>query len=362
MSDRMLLNVTNSDHKQRCLLKYITLPFCYPPVYHRHQNMWQVPRMAEIISSLGYNVDVIDYDAVSVKLPNKYNLLIDIFPQHNTVYQGNLAQDCKKILFATGSAPGWQTGKEAERLEQLYQRRGTRLPAKAIAQPYPDNIATFDALFFFGNQHTLATYDSVPITKKFLITNAAYQLLQADSSRKQANTFLYYATYPQVLKGLDLLLEVFAANPAVNLIICSRFSEEKDFSQLYAHELYEYPNILAVGPVDILSGTFAKIAQIASYVILPSCSEGMSGCVITAMAAGLIPIVSAECGLDSSDAYILPNCSVDGISDCVNYFAAQSRQWVIAEANRFYNIARKRYSPGCFENSFRSALGSTLTK
>lgn len=360
MSSPICQNVNHTRHRQNCLLKYITVPFQNPPLYHRHQNMWQVPQMAKIIDDFGYNVDVINYDDAMTGLTKKYDLLIDIYPQNNTIYENHLAPNCIKVLYSTGASPEWQNCQQIARVDALNERRHSRLRPKSLVEPFGQEIASFDAMFLIGNEFTLSTYGKLPIKQVFLLKNSAYLFPDIDLSRKSPNTFLYLATYPQALKGLDLLLEVFHKNQAISLVVAGQYEAEKDFCAIYERELYLSPNILPVGVIDVTSGLFNKIRHIASFVVLPSCSEGMSGSVLTAMSAGIIPIVSRECGFADDEVFNLPECSLDCIEKTLTALARKPRDWIEREALRAAEIIRSRYRPEHFAESFRTAMQKLL--
>jgi glycosyltransferase involved in cell wall biosynthesis len=322
--------------------------------------MWQVPEMAKIIGDFGYNVDVLEYDAQELHLPNKYQLLLDIFPQNHQVYESSLTDNCLKILYSTGSSPEWQNSRHTERVQALNARRGAALPLKNFARPFGEELNLFDAMFLFGNRFTLDTYGDLPIKDIYFITNSAYDLPAIDPAHKSPNTFLYLATYPQTLKGLDLLLEVFAKCPDLNLVVCSQFQYEKDFCALYEQELYHTTNILPIGVVDVTSDLFQKIRQVASYLVLPSCSEAMSGSVLTALSAGLIPIASRICGFTKDEIFLLPDCSIDGIADTLRSFAQKPRTWILEQSVRMRELYEAKYTPAHFSASFRNALQGVL--
>ncbi|WP_314621160.1 hypothetical protein, partial [uncultured Selenomonas sp.] len=101
----------------------------------------------------------------------------------------------------------------------------------------------------------------------------------------------------QVHKGLDLLLEIFGQKDfPFELYICSSFQSEKEFCEVYKSELFHTSNIHSVGFIDIMGEKFCEISEKCSFTILPSCSEGVAGSALTAMSAGIIPIVIRECG------------------------------------------------------------------
>ncbi|MGI6091618.1 MAG: glycosyltransferase [Veillonellaceae bacterium] len=360
MSSVFLQNVNRTHYKRNCLLKYITLPFHSPPLYHRHQNMWQVPEIARIIGHYDYNVDVINYDDQQTKLGKKYELLIDIYPQNNKVYQNNLASNCIKVLYSTGAGPDWQNTQQRARVSALNARRHARLRPKSIVQPFGPEIASFDAMFLIGNEFTRSTYDNLPINKIYMIKNSAYLFPACELNKKTPNTFLYMATYPQALKGLDLLLEVFGRNQNISLVIAGQYEAEKDFCAIYSRELYQCPNILPVGVIDVTSNLFEKIRQIASFFVLPSCSEGMSGSVLTAMSAGLIPIVSRACGFSDDEVFHFQDCSINCIKDTLTAFAKKPLNWVKKESLQAVETVHSRYTPNHFSQSFYTALQGLL--
>lgn len=353
-------NVNQTNYKKNCLLKYITVPFYSPPLYHRHQNMWQVPEMAKIIGQFAYNVDAVNYDDTETRLTKKYDLLIDIYPQNSAIYQEHLASDCLKVLYSTGAGPDWQNRQQALRVEALNARRQSSLRPKALVQPFGAELASFDAMFLVGNEYTLTTYGTLPVKKVFLIKNSAYLFQESDLGQKSPNTFLYLATYPQTLKGLDLLLEVFSRNQNICLVVAGQYEAEKDFCAIYQRELYDLPNILPVGVIDVTTSLFHKIRQIASFLVMPSCSEGMSGSVLTAMSAGLIPIVSRECGFADNEVFHFQDCSPSCIKETLDAFSQKPLDWIRDQSRRATDTVRTRYSPEHFSQSFRTALQGLL--
>jgi glycosyltransferase involved in cell wall biosynthesis len=316
-----------------------------------------------MLAEFGYNVDVIDYDENNVRLSEQYDLLIDIYPQEHAVYDGVLKKDCTKICLATGTEPKWQNKALAERLAGLKARKHISLPASALVIPFDDTIKSFDALLLFGNEFTVATFADLPIPRKYILKNAAIAFDNNPGyQEKLPQAFLYLATYPQVLKGLDLLLEVFARNPELYLFVCGQFREEKEFCKVYQAELFESTNIIPVGIIDITSNLFKRIAALCSYVVLPSCSEGMSGSVLTGMSAGLIPIVSRACGFDETDSFYFKDCSVGEIESTLKYFAAQDVSWVKKTSLKTVDVINQKYRPCHFTKSLFTALTDLLAK
>lgn len=362
MNDMIVENVNQTGHGKNCLLKYITGPFLQPVQKQPwHQNLWQVPVFAGILGEWGYNVDSIDWFATQADFNKEYDLVIDISPHNRQLYQSRLRPECRQILYATGSAPRWQRRQEELRLEALQKRRNVKLePRTKLEYQYPPPSA-FDHLLLIGSRHTLETFQPAETEKVSLLKNNGYIFRpDLDFSLKSPRNFLFFASQPQVLKGLDLLLEVFSRNPGVTLYVCSLFNREPDFCALYQQELFHCRNIKPLGFLATSSSEFGEIVKRCSYMILPSCSEGISGSALTAMSAGLIPILSRECGLEDNEAQILENCSIDCIAEAVNRLSAMPYDWMRKESIRSLEIIRDRYSPASYVESVYKGLQQAL--
>lgn len=353
----MRCNVNQSIYAKNCLLKYIIEPFEKEITWQWHQNLWQVPELARVIGEFGYNVDVMNYNDTAIPAEKCYDLLIDIYPVDQSVYKNNLKEDCLRIVYATGAGPSWHNRQVKQRIDNLNVRRGANLETVMHVPVSEADIETFDAMFMFGNQFTRQTFGPLNLKNVYFIRNNGYPMLpQVDAGSRSPRCFLFFASRPQVLKGLDLLLEVFARRPELTLFVCSLFKTEPGFCSLYDRELFHTPNIIPVGFVNIESELFRKITSLCCYTILPSCSEAAAGSVLTAMSAGMIPIVSRECGFDGEDVIHLEDCSIPCIEDAVCRYSAMSNEWVTREAVKAIDTIRKKYSPCHFTDSVRQAM------
>lgn len=355
-------NVNKTGYAKNCLLKYITGPFLQPAQDRPwHQNLWQVSILARLIGEWGYNVDAIDWFADQLDFTKDYDLVVDISPHNRQLYKSNLRPDYRELLYATGSFPPWQYRQEELRLDALFERRGVKLKPQTKQEyryPHPNH---FDHLLLIGNQHTLKTFGNVEESKVSLLKNNGYIVRpDLDFSLKSPRNFLFLASQPQVLKGLDLLLEVFSRNPKVTLYICSLFNREPDFCALYEQELFHCENIKPIGFLDTASPVFSEIVKHCSYMILPSCSEGISGSALTAMSSGLIPILSRECGLNDDEGQFLEDCSIGCIAETVDRLSSMPNDWIRKESIQSLKVIRERYSPSAYIESVRMGLQQAL--
>lgn len=361
----VVYNVNKTNYNKKCLLQYIVSPFLVPvgTISESHQNQWQVRMLAQEIGSFGYDVDVRDFDSTE-PLKNQYDLLVDIHPGFNTCCQGNvnMTSSCCRIAYMTGMNTSVATKNEQIRLKSLERRRGVRLPKERQHPPLSREIEQFDAFFFIGNQYNLDSYKEFSLPPVFFIKNNGYTFPWKSSvEQKNSRCFLFLASNGQVHKGLDLLLEVFSQKGfPFELYICSNVYSEKEFCRVYETELFHTSNIHTIGFVDIMSEEFHRLVDVCSFSILPSCSEANAGAVLTAMSAGLIPIVSKEAGFEDDEVIHLTDCELNTIEDTIYLYGMKDRDWIVKESRRTKQVAESRYSRACFIRSVRDALQVVL--
>ncbi len=353
-------NVTHTHAKKVCLLSYITYPFLFPFKPQPHQSHWQVQAIAKVLDELGYRVDVVNYGA-NYQLKRNYDLVIDIHPTVDKPYWKFLTTGARKIIFFTGSFPDYQNDAERRRLLALKKRRGVQLQPRRQVEPINTTmINRFDAVLLIGNTQTQRTFPplSVPF---FLIPNTVdSSLFPLAKLRKDPKHFLFFGSGGQVHKGLDLVLEVFRDHPELTLTVCSPFAQEEDFAAAYHTELYETENIHPLGFVDPHSPAFKSIAARCAWMIYPSASEGMAGSVLTAMSAGIVPIVSKESGI-SSGGKVLSSISIEEIEKIVVQMSKFPQMKLEKQRNTMMQGLETTYSQQAFSSSLRAALKELLS-
>ena len=354
----VLDNVNNTSYLKNCLMLYIIYPFDENVVDVTHQNQWQVKELARMVGEFGFNVDVVNYDDQRVRLDKKYDMVIDVNPSIDNYYKSHMNESCVKIAYLTMSNPSYANKAEIQRIEDIVARKGKRLKQRRHIHLF-DKAAmeSLDAIFLIGNDHTLKTYNEFQFKKVHFIRNMGYSLLENfDFSRKSSDSFLFLAGVGQVHKGLDLLLDVFSMCPHLKLYVASPYNNEDDFCELYRKELFHTGNVFPLGFLDIRSEKFLQVSMSCSYFLLPSCAEGQAGSVLTAMSAGLIPVVSRNCGFPEGDVYLFENCSIDGIYDTINALSLKQMDWIKNNSLRSIEIVQSKYSQKNYSESVRVAL------
>ena len=355
----LLQNVFDEKHIKYCLVCYITNPFING-IKDNHQNSWQVIELAKVISRYGYNVDVIDYNYNKSNFNKKYDLLIDLHPRDNAVYNQFLKVNCIKIAYLTGSNTSFSNEVEKKRIREVYDRRKVNLLPRRQAPLISKRIESYNAAFFIGNKYNLKTYAEFKMPPVYFIKNTGYEF-NFSNEKRNAKNFMFLGSVGQVHKGLDLLLEIFAYRcKDCDLYVCSGFKNETDFCEVYKNELYHTSNIHSVGFVDIKGEAFKELAEKCAYMIMPSCSEANAGSVLTAMSAGIVPIVSRECGFEDDEVIHLQNCSMECIEEAIKHYSQKDLTWIKNMSKKSIDIVNKRYSEKDFIESVKNALNKVL--
>ena len=347
---------------RRALLLSRVFPFRFPTLPATHQNESQAREFARALAEIGYEVDVADFDEHRRVLDREYDLVIDLHPDEHPIYEGRLRPGAKRICYITGSNPTFSNEAERARLADLVARRGVSLRPRRQVRPFPRSVLQpFDAMFLFGNKTTLATYAEFRLPPvRYMVNNGYDDVIPTDPSCRDPRCFLFMASVGQVHKGLDLLLEIFAREPDLSLVVCSMFARERDFVRAYRRELFETPTIRPVGFVDVRSPAFRDLQAGCGAMILPSCSEGQSGSVTVAMSFGLPCIVSAPCGFEEPEIWTLPDCSIGTIRSTVREWASRPHAWVRERSERTLALLRRGYTRADYARSIRDGLAETL--
>lgn len=355
-------NVNLSSHNKNCLLVYIKTPFQQADDYS-HQNNAQVRIIAKILDELEYNVDVIDYRSKHVFFKKEYDAVFDICVKNEPVYKEYLKESAKRVVYFTGSESKFANNAEIERIKACAERRGVRLQPRRQAPLISKEVEKFDEAILIGDEYNLDTYKAFKLPKTFLVPNTGYDFKNRfkSGSRKTSN-FLFFGSAGCVHKGLDLLLEIFSEKDFPGtLYVCGNFDKELDFLREYEKELYHTDNIKPIGFVDIWGEKFTELCELCTYTILPSCSEGMAGTIVTCMSAGLIPICSKNCGYsDNTEIITLSNCSKECIRNTVLESISKDKSWIDERSDKMLELVKTKYSINSFETAMRKALSSVF--
>jgi hypothetical protein len=348
----------------RVLVSYVLEPFLRPPgvdISRDHTHHWESWQIAQTFLERGFRVDVISYLNRRFVPSHGYDLFFSARTNLQRVSSA-LPGGCRKVAHL--DTAHWLVNNTAayQRLLDLQRRRGITLSnAKMVEANWAIEHADLGTVL--GNDFTMATYRYAgkPLHRIPISAPEVYPWDETRSFERARRRFLWFGSSGFVHKGLDLVLEAFVRMPELELVVCGPFADEQPFLAAFHRELFETPNIRAVGWVDVASEQFREIARSCVGLVYPSCSEGGGGSAITCMHAGLIPVVSVETSVDVGDGgIVLRENTIDAICATVQALAGRSAQDLESQAREAWQLARARHTRERFAAAFAEFVDQEL--
>ena len=361
------LPATRHPARGTALLAFVVEPFLLrkgEPIPTRHTNVVESLLIAEVLLEMGYAVDVIDYRNGTFVPKKDYSILISSRYRMDRL-AGLVGERCLKIVYVTVSH--WLCNNSAvlTRCREVLERRKVALASyKWIMENDAIESADF-AIFLASNDFCLSSYQYAgkPFARVPLCTQQTHDWPEGKDFDALRRRFIWLGSQGFVHKGLDLVLEAFAAMPEYHLTVCGPIHEEPAFERAFEKELRRTPNIETLGWVDISSQAFVDLAANNLALVYPSCAEGTSGGVLTCMHSGLIPVVTYESGIDVSNGkgVLIESLTIDAVKAAVERTAAMPEAELRATAKRAWQTARDHHTRDRFKEEFHKAVETALT-
>ncbi|CAN7690214.1 glycosyltransferase [Paenibacillus sp. LjRoot153] len=355
--DETLLN------QKRVLISYITDPISRDQnTWYTHTNIAECSQIIRCFIEMDYIIDLIhceDHKGLNSIINRKYDVVFGLGRPFYEISKQNL--DAKKIIYLTESHPEFSLKQETERMDYYYERNKKRLKhVRSNAYLKNDYINIADIGILIGNKFTLQTYRQFNYTKDiFTITPTGMRNRKYINGERNYNStkknFLWFGSSGAIHKGLDVIVEAFREIPDCNLYIGGLHENEKRFINLKGH------NIIDLGFVNIQSDAFLELINTCSFVILPSCSEGMATSVLTCMNHGLIPIITKETGIDLIDSgFYLHDYRVEYLKDFIKDCSRLPDEIIADEHVKVYNYAKDIFNISNYSKQLKKTLQDVL--
>jgi len=345
-------------------ISYLAWPFFEDPQSAKmrgHTNAYEVVTMAEAFRARGFCVEICDWLESRYNPPADCQVAIDI---HSNLERWNLPPQCHRILHATGAHWLVQNCQELRRLLSLRERKSRALNPVRLAAP-SRAVEAADEITILGNKFTADSFafSGKPITRIPISSAYEFEFPRLVEPETAHRSFLWIGSYGMVLKGLDLVLEAFAAMPELQLTVCGRPEKETDFYSLYRSELENTPNIHFQGWVDLSSEVFHELLLRHSAVVYPSASEGGAGSVIHSMHGGLVPICTAAASVDLGDfGVLITEDTPEGVRQACQTFAALSPEEIEARRRFAYQHVRSVHTREAFKRNYSRFVDGLLQR
>jgi len=355
----------------RVLLSYLREPLTWPARDRRlafHSNLWESREIARCLVEMGYGVDAVAWDDRTWEPERPYDAVIDISTNLQRWHR-RLPGRCLRLLHRTGSDPYFQNAAELARAEAFSRRTGRPYAAKRlVADPEAEraSLAVADAVSLLGNRFTLETYPAALRQKMTPVPVSASPLGRAAKTAgplvPPEREFLWFCGAGAVHKGLDLTLEAFARNRRLILNVVGEVGWESDFLAAYGRELRESENVRYHGFLRPSGRRFRTVLRRCVALVAPTCAEGTSPAVVTALQAGLYPILSRAAGVDLPDGcgQWLETCEIAEIEAAIRRVAAADAVTLAHEIGRVRDHARRRHSRAAFRDAMVAFLHVAL--
>ncbi len=327
---------------------------------------WESREICRILLELGYDLQVINTLAPLPPKPEDYAVVFAGVGEFVRLGPA-LPRDALKIGLLTGSSADFLDARESQRILAMLARRPGSYAAKRSggAAELVAGIEASDRCLLIGNAQTLSTYPERLKPKITPIRVSASPLAYVKGPGEYVpaeREFLWYFGHGAVLKGLDLLLEIFSRQDTWTLNVVGLVLDEPDFLALYGAELLCHPRIRFHGHLRGNSLELARIHRRSVAFVAPSASEGMSNACATCMTAGLYPILSRTTGIDLPEGLgiYLETCSIEEIEAAIARVHAMEADALARDIARTQAYANEAFGRAAYAREMRRILAGIV--
>lgn len=361
-SENIVLSINQDCQKQqkKILISYLDYNRTAYALRHTnpHTNLQEMMQLVQILINLDFCIDVCacDNEDASLELPsNYYDYIFGFGSMFRLAKQRN--PQAYSIMYMTENPYSVSFSGEQARIDYFYERTGKKVPFARTGKFYlendellADSIICLGERQYFNHCSVQRIYPSAFKNKKYLDNN--------NSKRKNTN-FLVFGVKGFIHKGNDLLIEVFQKHPDWNLYMCGR--EIKDECKKLGLALPS--NVIDCGFVDVGSDHFLKLVELCPFVLLPSCSEGMSTSLLTCMRHGLIPVTMRGTGMDELEQYCMffDDYHISSIEEKLVQIINMGKDERVQLSNAIYQYANENFTLKKYTENMNKCLSKIFT-
>lgn len=323
-----------------------------------HTNIAECIQIIKIFIDMNFVIDICGHNCMD-GFEDIKDVTYDYIFGMGEVFRKAVAcnPDAYVIEYFTENPYWYSKQEEKKRNDYFFQRTGKKFELQRTGRYYyKSDEELADAIICMGNpqyfdQCNVPVYRIIPSALK----NDKY-VENFTCSKK--NTFLVFGSEGVVHKGIDLLLEIFSKHLDWNLIVCGKTFKE----ECRALKINIPSNVHYYGFVDVGSQAFLDLCQLCGFIVLPSCSEGTSTAVETAMRHGLIPIVMSNMIIDEPKTYFytFSGFYIDQIEDTLKEVLKLNAEEYQKLSREIYYYANEKYSLERYTDDFRKIMKNII--
>lgn len=256
------------------------------------------------------------------------------------------------ILFMTENPYGASLKAEQERFDYFESRHGSRPTTYRTGRCFQEaDEERVGKIITFGDVTKLPTGN---VIKRIFPTGLCMKSYTMDIECRDRKHFLCLASDGFILKGYDLLIELFNKHPDWTLHFCGGNLHQN----LNTYNMKQTENIVDEGYVYVDSARFKELCDLCGAILLFSCSEGMPTSLLTGMRAGLVPITTTGIGMDDVADYaiIVDDYHLDSLEKALEEYIALPEEKYRDLAEKIYSYANETFSLAHFSEVFRTTI------
>lgn len=276
-----------------------------------HTNRAEASVIVGLFVRNGFVVDLIDCDYDFTPTTN-YDVIFGFGVTFRKLKSANF--DAKYILYLTENIPLNATVNEDLAINGFNERHCRNETSIRSGRYYvQSDLLNNDRIILLGDKERKESVLKMCEKVDCLYPSGLYNrrfVNQRDLGLSKFN-FLWFGSGGAILKGLDILLDIFATRDDITLHVAGLNLEEK--------KILQNVNYVDHGKVDVNSDEFLKLCNLCSFSILPSWSEASSTAILTTLRHGMIPLISKNCGLNGlGGVYYFNSISFHSIESVIN--------------------------------------------
>lgn len=361
-------NVFKTAYHQKALVSYISEPFLKKGK-KTHTNYFECLYAAEALSSLGYNVDVVDYDHREEVSFNGYEIIYGFGNQFEASFQ-DFGFKGKRIVYSPGCNTVYSNMASCLRLKTFTDGGGIpdiRL-IRAVNDAWPLQKYLSDAIICLGNQFVTNTYKEVfPNIKYYQINCFPLQRKQPiqhfqKDFKKVKNNLLWFGSQGSIHKGLDIALKLVEKNPNLSLYIRGLNMKHESAILSNYHHLIKSNRVNIKQHVIVDSDEFVELMKDCGCIIFPSASEGGAAAILTTISHGrLIPIITKSCGLDIENfGFVAKETTTESVEEQLNTYLSKSETELSELSEIIKNEIDTNYTPDNYRRNIKAIIEDIL--
>lgn len=259
-----------------------------------HTNLQEMFQLIKVLIDMDFCIDVCgcnNEDAAAEIPSNYYDYILGFGDMFRLAKERN--PKAYTIIYMTENPYFISRKREQERINYYYERTGRKISFSRTGKFYhegdellADAVICLGETKYFKNKIVRRVYPTAIKNKGYVNNNC---------NKRKSTNFIVLGVKGFVHKGNDLLIEVFKNHAEWQLYLCGREIEQ----ECKKIGCVRSENVVDCGFVEIESQKFLELVSECTFILLPSCSEGMSTALLTGMRHGLIPVTTKGTGMDA---------------------------------------------------------------